>query len=203
MRYSIRTVGPVAPATEIPLVISVDQAKAHLGVVHDGDDDLVEALIRAAQDHIEHHTSQVLTPREMELAIAGFPASPRWGATEDAIELPRAPVTAITAIDYADSDGAPSTLVEADWRWNEAEPTMIWPAYSTSWPSAYPEPGSVRVTFEAGYEEGLAPASLEAAVRLMVGHLYANREAVNVGNIVAAMPFGVEALCAPYRRVGL
>ncbi|AOY00106.1 head-tail connector protein [Jeongeupia sp. USM3] len=41
-------------------------------------------------------------------------------------------------------------------------------------------------------------ASLQAAILLMVGHLYENREAVNVGNLVTEMPFAVRALLGPY-----
>ena len=40
---------------------------------------------------------------------------------------------------------------------------------------------------------------LDAAELLLIGHFYANREAVNVGNIVNEMPFAVEALAGPFR----
>ena len=39
------------------------------------------------------------------------------------------------------------------------------------------------------------------AILLLIGHFYANREAVNVGNIVTQMPLAVDALMQPYRRV--
>lgn len=203
MRYSIRTVGPIALATEIAPVVTLDQAKAHLQVDFDDDDDLIAALVLSAQDHVEQLTSRVLTPREMELSLAGFPLTSSGRGTNDAIEIPRVPVTGVTAIAYTDSDGETVSLVEADWRWSETEAGLVMPAFATSWPTSYDERGSVRVTFQAGYEEGLAPASLEAAVKLMLGHLYANREGVNVGSTVSEMPLGVMALCAPYRRVGL
>lgn len=44
---------------------------------------------------------------------------------------------------------------------------------------------------------GLVPGGIRAAVLLLVAHLYENREAVNVGNIVNEMPFGVRALLDP------
>lgn len=43
------------------------------------------------------------------------------------------------------------------------------------------------------------PASAKAAILLTLGHLYENREAVNVGNIVTEMPMGVQSLLWPYR----
>jgi uncharacterized phiE125 gp8 family phage protein len=203
VRYSIRTVGPIAPAALIPPVIELAEAKEHLRVDVDDDDALIDAFLAAAQDHVEQHTGQVLTPRVMEMALGGFPVTCTGRGTNDGIEIPRRPVTDVTAIAYTDSDGVDVSLDAADWRWSESEPSLLRPAFSTSWPSAYDERGSVRVQFEAGYEEGLAPASLVAAVKLMLGHLYANREGVNVGGAAAEMPLGVAQLCAPYRQVGL
>ncbi|HWT12294.1 MAG TPA: head-tail connector protein [Allosphingosinicella sp.] len=203
MRYSIRTVGPLAPAEVIPPVIDLAEAKAHLRVDFDDDDDLISAYLAAAQDHVERHTSQVLTPREMELSLHGFPAASSGRCGSQDIVIPREPVTAITAISYADADGVAAELDEADWRWSEGAADLVLPTYGTSWPTAYDERGSVRVRFEAGYEEGLAPASLTAAVKLMLGHLYLNRESVVTGTIATELPAGIAALCAPYRRVML
>lgn len=43
------------------------------------------------------------------------------------------------------------------------------------------------------------PASLIAAMKLMIGHWYERRESVNVGNIVNEIPMGVPALVWPYK----
>ncbi len=37
------------------------------------------------------------------------------------------------------------------------------------------------------------------AMKLLVAHFEANREPVNIGNIVPPLPFAVEALLSPYR----
>ena len=39
------------------------------------------------------------------------------------------------------------------------------------------------------------------AVRLMLGHLWLNREAVVNGPVAGKVPLGVSALCLPFRRV--
>ncbi|MGY6355676.1 head-tail connector protein [Citrobacter amalonaticus] len=44
---------------------------------------------------------------------------------------------------------------------------------------------------------------VKAAMLLLIGHWYANREAVNIGNITTEIPFAVEALLQPYRIYGL
>ena len=67
-----------------------------------------------------------------------------------------------------------------------------------------PLPGRRECGGIAGYGAAAAvPAAIKQAMLLLIGHWFANREAVNVGNIVTAMPLAVEALIAPYRRVGV
>ncbi|WP_231359846.1 head-tail connector protein [Escherichia coli] len=44
---------------------------------------------------------------------------------------------------------------------------------------------------------------VRTAMLLLIGHWYANREAVNIGNITSAVPFAVEALLQPYRIYGV
>ena len=41
---------------------------------------------------------------------------------------------------------------------------------------------------------GSRPPDLVAAIKLMAGHLYENREAVNIGNIVNSFPLGYQSL---------
>ncbi|WP_407906778.1 head-tail connector protein [Escherichia coli] len=58
-----------------------------------------------------------------------------------------------------------------------------------------------------GYSDDPAPLLLnddvKAAILLLTGHWYANREVVNTGNITTALPFTVEALLQPYRIYGV
>lgn len=43
--------------------------------------------------------------------------------------------------------------------------------------------------------------SIVAAVRLTLGHLYANRESVSTGEAAQELPLGVVSLLRPYRKV--
>lgn len=53
-------------------------------------------------------------------------------------------------------------------------------------------------------EDSILPGEdVKAAMLLLIGHWYANREAVNIGNITTEIPFAVEALLQPYRIYGL
>ncbi|EOV9595182.1 head-tail connector protein [Cronobacter dublinensis] len=44
---------------------------------------------------------------------------------------------------------------------------------------------------------------IEMAMLMLIGHWYANREVVNVGNVTSALAFSTEALLQPYRVYGV
>ncbi|MFG1349659.1 head-tail connector protein [Xanthobacter autotrophicus] len=47
---------------------------------------------------------------------------------------------------------------------------------------------------------GTIPAGLVHALKLYAGHLYENRETVNIGNIVSEIPMGFFDLIGPHRK---
>jgi uncharacterized phiE125 gp8 family phage protein len=76
----------------------------------------------------------------------------------------------------------------------------IAPRNGFAWPTPAKKLGAVQVEFVAGYGgPELVPQPVMQAMRLLVGHWYENREAVNVGNIVNAYPMAVSMLLADYR----
>lgn len=187
MRYRIRTI--TVPGEEPALPFEVAEAKAHLRVDHADDDALIEAQLRAAVDWVERFTGQVLTERVLELAADGFP---RW---PELISLPREPVTGIVSVAYTGTDGEAVTMDAADWRWSEDAPDQLLPAYRAAWPAAAAEAGSVRVRFEAGYGEGLAPPALVLAVKQALTVFYERRSGDAAAFAAAA------DLCRPFRRM--
>lgn len=188
MRYSIRTVTPAASPP-----ISTADAKKHLQVEHSDDDALIAAQVAAAVDHVERFTSQVLADCVMEMVLSGFPEFPEM------LSIPREPVTDVVSLFYTDTDGEEAEVT--DFRWSDASPDVVMPAFRASWPSAADEPGSVRLRFHAGYGPGLAPPSLIEASKRLLGHFYANREDVVTGTIATELPLGIKALCMPFRRI--
>jgi hypothetical protein len=44
------------------------------------------------------------------------------------------------------------------------------------------------------------PEVVTSAILMMVAHWFENREAINVGNIVTQIPYGVETMLWPYRQ---
>lgn len=57
----------------------------------------------------------------------------------------------------------------------------------------------LRRDLEADFRDGW-PAPMDQAVRLIVGHWYSHRSAVDKS--AAAVPFGVKDMLAPYRNLG-
>lgn len=182
--------------------IDLARAKAHLRIDFDTEDALIRAYLRAAVASVEKESARVLSPRAVTQNFAGFVG--RDGRR--ALTLSAEPVIEIVTVEHVDSDGAVVTLDPADYRSIEGEPWSLIEPLNGSWPPV--ETGrrdAVRVRAIAGYETGECPPDLQAAVLLMLGHLYANREAVTQGGSTASapteLPLGVKALCFPFRRV--
>lgn len=215
LNYGIQLVtGPFAEPVSLPI------AKAHLRVEFSDDDGLILALITAAREYVEHAMNRAIFNQTWALTLDCFPSYGIWptasptGAQDatgywtyidsNAIKLPRPRTSSIVSITYVDSTGKtqsldPSTLLVD----TSSEPARIVPA-NGSWP--YPGvyiPGSVKVTFITGtYGDGTdpstCPASISQAILLLIGHWYANREAVAEKALVN-LPLAVDALLSPFK----
>lgn len=113
------------------------------------------------------------------------------------------PVISIEALKYADDNGAEQTMDAADYRVTGVGTwlTEIAPAYGLAWPSVRWQRETIKVEFKAGYGDAAedVPAPILQAIRMIVGHWWQNREAVNVGNITSEIPFGAKQLLSSYR----
>lgn len=168
--------------------VTLEQAKAHCRVLHDDEDNLINALIIAAREWVEHFTGHILVKREIVQRLNW--SAPRlfaWPIADDAEP----------SVSYLDSDGAPQTLADARLIFGNSY-AQIAPAFGANWPTAY---GPVTVTVEAGYGSPEdVPQSLKQAMLLLIGHYYVNRQAVS-DKTTSEVPMAVEALCMPYRSV--
>jgi uncharacterized phiE125 gp8 family phage protein len=210
-----------APDTE-PLTLA--QVRQHCNVTpyeidSDGngthpDDDLLLALLTAAREHCEDYLGLSLATCVLEVALDAFPTVAADGST--AIELPWGPVREVLSVTYgaAGSDGVVSSngsgagIVE-DTEFTldlHSTPARIVPI--TSWPSIAASTNNIRVNYLAGYGEDTdggepCPRLLLAAMKLVLGHLYANRED-GIAGAFDTLPLNAEALMRSRRvRLGM
>lgn len=211
-RASLRV---VEPATVEPVTIA--DVAAHLRLDAYGspaeypEELLLSAMIVAAREYVEHLSGLTLCPQTLELAGRSFSGLCRFDG-DNGIALRTAPVRGLVSVTYVDSAGVTQTIDNGDMLLDDSDtvPTL-YPAYgSTLWPSARDQAGAVRIRFTAGYDAvggsptiAVLPYALRAAVLLMVGHLYDNREETVRGEGGATLPnpnpIGITALVERYR----
>lgn len=175
------------PAAAEP--VTLEEAKAHLRVDGSDEDALIEGVIAAARAHVEAYCAVPFATQTIEAKCDGF---------ADFSRLPVAPVQSVGAITYLDTAGAPQTL-SADvyeLRADGLEASIVL-KYGQTWPAV--QPGS-RITMVAVVGYAAAPEDVKQALLLLIGHWYEHREAVNIGNIVTAVPMAVDALLCNHRR---
>lgn len=169
-------------------LVSLADAKAHLRDPG-GEDDLIEGYIAAASAWIDGPAGWLgrsIGLQTLELRTNTFASCER---------LPYGPVISITSVTYVDGQGVEQTVDPSEY---EVIDGGLHPSPGFDWPSHRGDAEGVRIRYVAG--EPNFPPQVRQAVLLMVGQWFRNRMAVNVGNIVNEMPFGVEALLSPLRR---
>ena len=181
------------------------EAKLHLRVDHNDEDTLIESLIRAAAEHLDGWTG-ILGRCLVEQV---------WRQDHDRFArqmiIPLGPVIAVQSVTWRDPAGQPSTIPSGcyDLRTDEAGNAVVRFDADYVFPTNLHESRAVAITFKAGCETNPGPPAtstvpdpLKVAILLLVGHWYQNREAVSAAGM-ASLPFAVEALIAPYRRMRL
>lgn len=174
-RYALTV--STAPAVE-PLTAT--EAKLHLRVTSTSEDEHIRRCITAARQYTENVDGRTYVATSYQLRLDCFPC----GSQE--IALPRPPLRSITSIAYIDATGATATLTATQYTVDTySQPGRLVPAYGTYWPSTRDEPNAVTITFSAGYgtTASSVPDSRKVAMLFLIGHWYANRESVQVGQI--------------------
>jgi uncharacterized phiE125 gp8 family phage protein len=171
--------------------VTLDEAKSQCRLQSGEDDALVESLIIAARRQVEKWEWRSHVTQTVTLKLDRFPCGP--------IYLPRPPLQSVTSIVYVDSNGDAQTLAPSAYTVDShSEPGRIVPAYGEVWPVTQAVPNAVTVVYIAGYGGAAqVPAETRAAIRLLVGHLHENREAVVEsarGDGLQEIPLGVDAL---------
>lgn len=184
-----------APAIDI---IAIDDVMAHCRVDSADEVILLQSLTDAATSHVDGYSGilgRALIQQEWQQDFSGF---------GDVMRLPLGPLIAVSSVTYYDTSNVLRTLSAAVYAaYSDGRGPYIALAPDQVWPATYSRPDAVRATWTAGYgtTADTVPAAIRAAVKLMIGHWYENREAAVIGAPVASLPMAVDALLSPFRRV--
>lgn len=171
-------------------VVSYADAVARLRLASDGEQADVEAMIAAATATIDGPggwLGRSIGVQTLEARLDTFCGD---------LKLPYPPIADVMSVKYIDAAGTLQTVSPSDYYLAGAD--FCW-ADGFSPPATKAQREAVRIQYDAGYED--VPPNILAAILLMVGDLYANRETAVVGTVTAAVPMSttVEALLAPSR----
>lgn len=163
------------------MLVSQEDLRLHLRVDGGDDDDLIIDLYRAAMAHIDG-------PR----GVLGRCIQPQtWEAFPDAVP------SGCFRLPLAGVDQVRAYLVDTDPREEVAlTVSRCWPWTDVAF--AAPVDGPVVLSMVASTPQDAWPA-IRAAVKLLVGHWYENREAVVTGSTATTIPLAVERLLAPLK----
>ncbi|MDN2567988.1 head-tail connector protein [Aquibium sp. A9E412] len=179
----------VPPALE---PVSLAEAKTHLRVEHDAEDELIAGLVRAAREEVEAATGRALIDQDWRLVLDRWPALP-------IVRLRRTPVRTVLSVTVYDADGAATLVDPAAYRLDgHAVPARLSIAHP-------PDPArainGIEIDFRAGYGEAGAdvPDLPKRAILMLVAHWYAFRGAYGPQDQPVSLPDGYRRLLAAYR----
>ena len=169
------------PPAYLPLTLA--EVKLHLRVDGTDEDALITAFIGAAVDTCQQITGRSLMAQAWKLTVDEF---------TDEIALPWPQVQAVQSAQYKDEDGTTQTLATSVYELVGDKVCLI---PDQEWPVVRGGTGSVCVNYTAGYSTGdeaaqqaAVPYGIKAWLLLAIGTLYGNRESVQTGVSVAALP---------------
>lgn len=173
-------------------VVSLDTAKSHLRVEHTTDDTLITTLISVAHDLVEAYTGAFLQPTTGHFYFDRF---------HDFFFLHVGPGvsinTAVDGVTYINDDEVRTTISSTDYQLDgEGYPARL---RMMDTPSDVDDAvNAVRIDVTAGYTDDNRPNALVAAMLLIIGHLYENRQ--DVGSFQTfETPLASRYLMNPYR----
>lgn len=186
-----------APAVEPITVAEARQQVLSTGVPDDRPE--LERLIQAVRERAELATGRAMITQTWDWVLDGFPS-------EGYVHPPLAPLQSVTHLKYTDPAGVLQTWATSNYAVNayagpRARRGRLSLRSGLIWPQTIDEAGTVQIRFVAGYgdDADAVPAILRQAMLLDLAGLYAQRENVITGTIVATLPGGSRDIYWAYR----
>jgi len=185
-----------APAST--LVVSLNDAKDHLRITNTDSDDLITAIVKAANSTFERDCP------EMQLISAGWtlyldylPDFLRQFSAH--VLLYKYPISAIDSVKYyTPGDASLQTFTDV------VKDEISYPGriYFNSVPDLdYDKYNCLQINFTAGYSSTAAiPQDIIQALKLLIGNYYENPQAVMTGTQINELPIGYQMLVNNLRK---
>lgn len=186
-----------APTNDLSL-ISLDEAKLHLRVDTDDEDDYITRLITAARAWAETYTQRAVLEGTYRLFIDSFvrdiipiPGDMFTGVhnvtssrfQSQTLTIPKPKLRTIEEISYYDSADSLQVLVEdidyrvhvvGDFIRSNVEPI-------DGWPATYPRKNAVQIDFTAGWDVADVPPEAVQGIYVLIAEMYENRQDTVMG----------------------
>ena len=197
MKYRITTPPSIEPVT-------LAEARTHLRIEPYGsplehpDDTYISSAISVAREFCEQYLERALATQTITMVADNF---------SKPLLLPNAPIQSVTDITYVDENGATQTLATTVYELDTFG-NKIRLKYDQVYPNTRVQEDAVTVTYVAGYTNGESPdtyplpAPIKAAMLLIIGNQYENRQQDVLGSTrisFNSLPLGVYNLLQPYR----
>jgi uncharacterized phiE125 gp8 family phage protein len=166
------------------------EAIDHLRITHTNDDEYVAALLTSARIWAENFQDRSYITQTWKLYLDRFPDTKE-------IELDRPPLVSVTSVKYTDKDDNESTFASSNYDTDtDSFVGRIVLKYDKTWPSDTLRPmNPIVIEYIAGYGDAdTVPENVKHAIKIIVAHLYENRELLAPGAVVAKVPLSARAL---------
>jgi uncharacterized phiE125 gp8 family phage protein len=178
--------------------VSLAEVQKHCSAPETDFESILEICRKAATDEAEQFTGRALIDQTWDLYLDAFPAS-------GPVRIPKPPLIELVGV-YVDGElvDAATYTVDAD-----SDPAgqraRISLATGASWPTPAAAANAIRIRFKAGYIDDASPAvanvpfAIKAAILMIAGTLFANRETIVIGQTATLLPWAAEQLLRRYR----
>lgn len=184
---AFRTTGPVGEP------VTLAEAKAHLRVQHDSEDELVSGLLRAAREEVEAATGLALMAQTWRKVLDALPR-------DRTVRLAPHPVREVLSVTVFGEDGEGSVVDPAGYVVDAVSRPARVHFRTPLAPTA--SLNGIEIDFVAGHGEAATdvPDLLKRALLILVAHWYEFRGVHGAREQPVSYPAGYERLIAPFKR---
>ncbi len=177
--------------------VGLAEAKAHLRIGFEGEDDLVEGLIAGARARIEAASGIAMIRRTLKVQRDSWP---RGTVESRGFRLPVRPASSLTSVTLRDRAGEAVDVTGRFVLEAGSGARLVWAGGAFPWPLRATQ--GIEIVYVAGFGEGPddIAADLRLAVLKLAAHAYRTRDPET---LALPLPADVMGLLSPWRRVRL